>query len=167
MSWRDDLYYLRRAVDASKRAVETGNEPFGCLLVDPDGNILMEQANAVGDTGDATAHAEITLIRRAATAYDQDYLWQCILYTTMEPCCMCTGAAYWANLGHIKFAMTEKGLGECFGENSPTLDLPSREVIARGPKPIRVDGPFEEVVPEVQRVIRDWLASSSQEERKP
>lgn len=161
MSWREDLYYLRKAVEVSKQAVETGNEPFGCLLADPDGNIVMEQTNAVGDTGDPTAHAEITLIRRAVKAYSQDYLWKCTLYTTMEPCCMCTGAAYWANLGNIKFAMTEKGLGACFGEDSPTLDLPSRDVIARGPKPIRVDGPFTEVIPEVQAVIKNWLASRS------
>jgi tRNA(Arg) A34 adenosine deaminase TadA len=155
MAWQDDSFYLRKAVEVSKKALETGNDAFGCILVDPAGNIIMEQPNLVGSEG-ATAHDAITCIKKAAQKYDSDYLWQCTLYATIEPCCMCMGAAYWANLGNVKFAMSEKQLGDYLG--GMAMDLPSRQVVDSSSKAINITGPFEEVIPETLEVIKEWLA---------
>lgn len=159
MAWKDDVYYLRRAVEISKLALDTGNDPFGCVLVDQNGDIILEQPNMVGSEG-PTAHDAITCIKKASQQYDPDYLWQCTLYATIEPCCMCVGAAYWANLGNIKFAMSEKQLGEFLG--GMAMDLPSREVIASSSKQIKVEGPFAEVIPETLEVLKEWLPNLQQ-----
>ena len=45
MAYMDHVYYLKKAIEVSKKSREHGNTPFGALLVDKDGNILMEQEN--------------------------------------------------------------------------------------------------------------------------
>lgn len=146
--------YLRRAVKISKKARENGNTPFGALLVDKDGNILMEQENVEITEQRCTGHAECALVERASKKYDKDFLWDCTLYTTAEPCAMCSGAIYWGNIGTVVYAMTEKRLLELTGshDQNPTFDLPCREVFAAGQKNIKVLGPFEEVEEEAAKV---------------
>ena len=67
---------------------------------------------------------------------------------------MCTGAAFWANIGNIKFAVSEKTLGKMLPGG---LDVPSREVIARSGKDIHIEGPFPEVEDEAKEVIQEWV----------
>lgn len=154
MGRKTDKEYFERAIEISKEALETGNDGFGCLLVDEDGEIVMEQRNAVADEGDPTAHDAMTLLRKAVKKYDAGYLGKCTLYATMEPCVMCMGAAFWAGLGAVKFAVTEKELGTIL---SGGLDMPSTEFAERSPKPIRVEGPFMEVHDEAFAVMRAWV----------
>ena len=97
----DHIKYLIAANEVARKARENGNTPFGAVLVDESGNIVMEQGNAERDLHDATAHAERMLASRASQAFSKDFLAKCTLYTTFEPCCMCTGAIYWANIGRI------------------------------------------------------------------
>lgn len=143
----DHLKYLLAANEVARRARENGNTPFGAVLVDENGNIVMEQGNAEKDLHDATAHAERMLASRASQAFSREFLWKCTLYTTFEPCCMCTGAIYWANIGHVVYAMTEKRLLELTGSNeqNPTFSLPCRDILRHGQKPIEVRGPFPEL----------------------
>lgn len=155
MAWKDDSFYLRKAIEESRKALDTGNDPFGCVLVDPEGNIILEQPNQVGKEG-PTAHDAITCIKKASQQYEPDYLWKCTLYATVEPCCMCMGAAYWANLGNVKFVISEKQLGDHFG--GKTLDLPSKQVVESSSKGIKITGPFEELIPEALEVIKVWQA---------
>ena len=89
-------YYLRRAIEVSKQSRAAGNTPFGALLVDAEGNILMEQQNIEITEHICTGHAETTLAARASQAYSREFLSHCTLYTTAEPCAMCAGAIYWA-----------------------------------------------------------------------
>ena len=140
-------YYLRRCIQVSRKSREHGNTPFGALLTDKDGNILMEQENIEITQRDATGHAETALVRRASHEYSRAFLKDCTLYTTAEPCAMCSGAIYWAGIGRVVYGMTERRLLQLTGSNeqNPTFDLPCRDVFARGQKDIKVEGPFPEV----------------------
>lgn len=140
-----DIKLLRRTAEIAHEAKEKGNHPFGALLADKDGNILMEQGNAFTEGGSAY-HAETLLLLRAAAEYSPDFLKECTLYSNFEPCCMCTGALYWTNVGRLVFGATEKDLLSFTGDNeeNPTFSLSSREVVARGQKEIVIEGPVED-----------------------
>jgi tRNA(Arg) A34 adenosine deaminase TadA len=124
-----------------------GHHPFGALLIAPDGvTVLMEQGNV-----DSVNHAESVLARAAAQRFDAATLWTSTLVTTVEPCAMCAGTQYWAHIGRLVYGMSEHRLLELTGNHAenPTLDLPCREVFARGQKAMQVFGPFTEVEQEI------------------
>ena len=154
----DRIEALRRANEAAKRARANGNTPFGAVLLGPEGQVLMEQGNAEKDLGDATAHAEMTLASRASRAYPKEYLKDCTLVTTVEPCPMCTGGIYWANIGHIVFGITEAQLLEMTGGDpkNPTFHMGADKVVGAGQKPITIEGPFPEVAEEIVEVHRGF-----------
>lgn len=147
--------YLRRANEVAQQAMDAGNNPFGALLADDEtGEILLEQGNAEHDTGDATAHAEMVLASRASRAIDRRRLRHCTLYTTCEPCPMCTGAIYWANIGRIVYGVSEQRLLELTGsdEKNPTFSMGAAKVIAAGQKEIGLEGPFPELEEEISQL---------------
>ncbi len=117
MSYQSHEYYLRRAIEISREARAVGNTPFGALLVNKDGDIVMEQGNIEITDKICTGHAEATLAARASHEFTKDFLWDCTLYTTAEPCAMCAGAIYWANIGRVVYGMTERRLLELTGSN--------------------------------------------------
>src|SRR5258708_5510656 len=90
---RDELF-LRRPFDAGRRAVANGNHPFGAILVDDNGKVLLEAENAYMPSHDGTAHAERLLCTQASTTCDEDVLKRSTLYSSAEPCAMCAGAIY-------------------------------------------------------------------------
>jgi tRNA(Arg) A34 adenosine deaminase TadA len=146
--------HLRRANAVAQRAMGLGRHPFGALLVAPDGEtVLAEQGNV-----DTVNHAESTLARTAALNFSTDYLWGCTVVTTVEPCAMCSGTQYWANIGTLVYGMTESRLLQLTGNHheNPTFDLPCREVFARGQKAITVIGPVPEVEEEIAALHRDF-----------
>lgn len=154
MGYQEHAFYLRRCVELSKLAREAGNTPFGALLVDAEGNIILEQGNIEITEKICTGHAEATLAAKASHEFDKPFLWTCTLYTTAEPCAMCAGAIYWANIGRVVYGITERRLLELTGSNeqNPTFDLPCRDVFARGQKDITVIGPIAEVEVEAAKV---------------
>ncbi len=133
---KEDIYYLREANKEAIKAKESGNTPFGAILVGADGEILMRQGNIEITEQDCTGHAETTLVRKASKKYSKSFLWDCTLYSTFEPCAMCCGAIYWGNIGRVVYGTTEKKLLELTGddEQNPTFDLPCRDVFAKGQK---------------------------------
>ncbi|WP_093163576.1 nucleoside deaminase [Variovorax sp. YR216] len=138
------LKALHRANEVARRAMAMGRHPFGAVLIAPDGEtVLAEQGNI-----DTVHHAEATLARTASLNYPADYLAQCTLVTTFEPCAMCAGTIYWANIGRVVYGAEEAALLALTGDHpeNPTLSLPCREVFARGQKNIEVIGPVAEVV---------------------
>jgi tRNA(Arg) A34 adenosine deaminase TadA len=148
------LRHLRRANAVARAAMDAGHHPFGALLVAPDGEtVLLEQAN-VGSVN----HAEAVLARDAARQFAPDLLWGCTLYTTVEPCAMCAGTQYWANIGKLVYGMSERHLLELTGNHAenPTLDLPCREVFAHGQKAIQVWGPMPEIEDDIANLHRDF-----------
>lgn len=138
---------LRRCIELSIEARASGNTPFGCLLADSDGTILWEQGNVEITESSCTGHAETRLMDEVSRRYPKEQLRNCTLYTTAEPCAMCAGAIYWGNVGKVVFGIAEQRLGQLTGDHpqNPTLDLPCREVFARGRRPIVVIGPFPEL----------------------
>ncbi|MBO7710885.1 MAG: nucleoside deaminase [Lachnospiraceae bacterium] len=149
------IKYLKAANEAAREAVKTGNTPFGAVLVENEtGEILLTQGNAEHDLHDATAHAERCLASRASQLYEKEKLWNCTLYTTCEPCPMCTGAIYWANIGRIVYGIPEKRLLEMTGadDKNPTFSMGADKVIRAGQKPIELIGPFAEMEEEITAV---------------
>jgi tRNA(Arg) A34 adenosine deaminase TadA len=143
----DHEHFLRLSFAIARKAGEQGDHPFGCILVGPDGTVIMEQANAFSAEGrDMTAHAERMMATRASKAFPSDFLAACTLYTSAEPCAMCSGAIYWAGIGRVVFGQTERDLKEATGDHpeNPTLDLPCRTVFAAGQRTIEVIGPMLE-----------------------
>jgi tRNA(Arg) A34 adenosine deaminase TadA len=140
-----DESLLRKAFDVARRSREGGDHPFGSILADHDGNVLLEQCNGYSSEGsDRTAHAERLLATRAGKAYDLDFLAGCTMYTSAEPCAMCSGAIYWAGIGRVVFGLSESEMKQQIGDSreNPTLDLPSRIVFAAGQRPTEVVGPM-------------------------
>ena len=139
--------HLRRANAVAERALALGRHPFGAILVAPDHEtVLAEQGNV-----DTVNHAESVLARTAATNFAPEYLWACALYTTVEPCVMCAGTQYWANIGRLVYGLEERRLLLLTGNHAenPTMDLPCRDVFARGQKALQVIGPVPEVEAEI------------------
>lgn len=140
-----DEKYLRMAFAVAAAARAMGQHPFGCIMVGPDGEILLEQGNAYETEGhDMTAHAERILASRASRGWDVGFLSRCTMYTSAEPCAMCAGAVYWAGIGRVVFGQSEHDLKIQTGnhDENPTLDLPCRTVFAAGQRDIEVVGPL-------------------------
>ena len=138
-----DMHFLREAIAVSHRARAVGNHPFGALLVDANGALLMENENGVTLSGDCTAHAELGLVRRASQLFSREVMLGSTLYSSCEPCAMCSGAIHWGNIGRLVYALSEARLYAMTGahpENS-TMELPCREVFAHCSRAIPVFGP--------------------------
>ena len=143
---------LRRAQALAQRSLDEGHHPFGALLVAPDHEtVLLEQGNV-----DSVNHAEAVLAREAARRFTPAQLWGCTLVTTVEPCAMCAGTQYWAHIGRVVYGMEERALLALTGNHAenPTLDLPCRELFARGQKDVRVIGPVPAMAGEIAALHR-------------
>ena len=146
--------HLRRANAIARRAVAMGHHPFGAILVGSDHEaILLEQGNV-----DTVNHAESVLARVADMNFTPAYLWDCTLYTTVEPCAMCAATQYWANIGRLVYGMGERRLLELTGNHAenPTMDIPARYVFEHSQKAIRVTGPIPEVEEEIAALHREF-----------
>lgn len=153
MSSEQLIPHILAANEVAMRAAEHGHHPFGAVLVGPDDTILMRQGNI-----DTLHHAETELARRAAAEYTSEFLWTCALVSTCEPCAMCTGTLYWANIGRLAFGFEEAKLLELTADHpaNPTINLPSRTVLSHGQKQIEVFGPFPDLEDRLLAPHRDF-----------
>ena len=95
--------FMKEAIQLSRDSVTDGGGPFGAVIV-KDGEIIAQASNSVTKENDPTAHAEVTVIRKAAKKLGTFDLSGCEIYTSCEPCPMCFGAVYWARLDKLYFA---------------------------------------------------------------
>lgn len=109
-----DEDYLSQAValaDANVR--EAGGRPFGAVVV-KDGQVIAAGVNEIGATGDPTAHAELTAMRKAAQVLGTPRLDGCVVYASGQPCPMCLAAMHMTGVAAARFAYSN-AQGEPFG----------------------------------------------------
>ncbi len=110
---------MQRALDQARAAAARGEVPVGALLLAPDGRVLAGAGNEVEARRDASAHAELLVMRAAAAALGQTRLEGCTLVATLEPCPMCAAAASHFRVARLVFgAYDPKGGGV---EHGPRL----------------------------------------------
>jgi tRNA(Arg) A34 adenosine deaminase TadA len=145
----DDVPLLRKSLAVARRARENGKHPFGAILVDAEGQVLLEQENAF-DTEGRVGHAETVLARRACHGFSAEALANTTMYVSAEPCAMCAGTIYWAGIGRVVYALSEHKMRGIIGPHPDnlTLDLPCRDVFATGQRVVEVVGPLLEDDPE-------------------
>lgn len=150
-----DLKHLRRCVELARYALDTGEEPFGSVLVSTNGDVLIEDHNRVS-SGDHTQHPEFALARWSAENMTIEERSKATVYTSGEHCPMCAAAHGWVGLGRIVYASSSKQLAQWLSEMGVTTsrvrNLPIQDVIRDTP----VDGPVPELAEEVQQLHRQY-----------
>jgi len=107
-----DRFYLEVAMEEALGAYTNKTYPVGTVIVSPDGNIISRGHNHVYIEGDFTSHAEIDAIRKAGRLLMQRGIFgNCTLYTTMEPCMMCSGAILLAGIKRVIWVMNDDKYG--------------------------------------------------------
>lgn len=97
--------FMKLALAAARAAAAAGEVPVGAVLVDPgDNRVVATAANRTRRDNDPTAHAEMLVIREAATALGAERLGGLDLHVTLEPCAMCAGAIALARLRRVYYA---------------------------------------------------------------
>lgn len=121
-------YFMNEAFKQAQIAFEEGEIPVGAVVVCRN-RIIARAYNQTETLTDVTAHAEILAITTASSALGAKYLTECKLYVTLEPCVMCAGAAFWAQLAEIYYAAKDPRRG--FSKVSESL-LHPRTLVNQG-----------------------------------
>ena len=132
--------FILRAIELAEQAVQHGNHPFGALLVHK-GIILLEAENTVHTEDDVTRHAELNLISKASRTIDPEILKECTLYTSTEPCAMCSGAIYWAGIRKVVYATSAKTLEKVVGHG---IDIAAATIFDSTHPKVEIIGPVYE-----------------------
>ena len=106
----DDVYFMKQALVQAQIALENDEVPIGAVIVCND-KIIARAHNQTEMLNDPTAHAEMLAITSATEFLGAKYLTDCKLYVTVEPCPMCAGASYWAQLSEIIYGASEEKRG--------------------------------------------------------
>ena len=105
-----DIFYMQKALAEAKYAFEKDEIPVGAIIVSND-KIIARSHNLTQMLNDVTAHAEMQAITSAANHLGNKYLTECTLYVTLEPCQMCAGAMYWAQLNRLVYGASDNHRG--------------------------------------------------------
>jgi tRNA(Arg) A34 adenosine deaminase TadA len=101
---------MARAEDMRRRAVDSGDQAYGTVIVKGDRIVGQAPSRVVVD-GDPTAHAEMEAIRDASRRLKSADLSGCVMYSTAAPCAMCETAAHWAGIGGLRHGTASADLG--------------------------------------------------------
>lgn len=150
-----DLKHLQRCIELARTAIESGDEPFGSILVSASGEVLVEDYNHVA-SGDHTQHPEFALARWAAQNMTPNERSQATVYTSGEHCPMCAAAHGWVGLGRIVYASSSEQLSQWLSDMgvaaSRVRSLPIQEVILD----TVVEGPVPELSEQVHELHRQF-----------
>lgn len=143
---KDDKDYVRIAIETAKASKQKNNLPFGCVLVNKSGEVILTGENTINTDKDCLAHAEINLIREASKIYGYAYLNECSIYTSDEPCPMCTSAIYWSGIGRLVYGLSKTNYYKIVGRDNPNwvFEMPTRELLEKGGRKLEVIGPLLE-----------------------
>ncbi len=137
---------MRRAIALAASARENGNKPFGALLADFNGVILLEAENSEFSDNDFTRHAEVNLLSLASRTYSVEELRGTILYASCEPCAMCAAAAFFTGVPNVVYGLSANGLASLWQSENPNprvLDMSCRQVFETSEvHPTQVVGPI-------------------------
>lgn len=119
-----DEYFMKLALKEAQRAFDEDEVPVGCLIVS-ENRIIGKGYNLTEKLHDVTAHAEMQAITAAANYLGAKYLNECTLYVTLEPCVMCAGAIFWAQLGRVVYGAGDekRGYTQCNLNLHPTTEI--------------------------------------------
>ncbi|MGM8932366.1 tRNA adenosine(34) deaminase TadA [Salinicola halophyticus] len=104
---RSDEFYMHRALEQARLALDHGEVPVGAVVVDPAGEVIGTGYNCPVAGHDPTAHAEVQALRSAASGLANYRLDDCTLFVTLEPCLMCAGAIIHARIRRVVYATAE------------------------------------------------------------
>ncbi len=107
---QSDDHFMKQALREAQKAAEEDEVPVGAVIVCKN-QIIARAYNQTEKLGDVTAHAEMLALTAAADYLGAKYLSECTLYVTLEPCIMCGGALYWAQLGKLVYGAAEPKRG--------------------------------------------------------
>lgn len=147
----DDLGYMREAIRVCRDGIAAGQTPFGAVIV-RDGQIVAARHNTVWQDGDPTAHAEVNVIRSAATELGRIDLRGCTLYTTCEPCPMCLAASHWARIDRIVYGAS---IADAAAAGFHELPVNAKDLAALGKSPLQVDSGVAQA--ECAGLFAEWL----------
>jgi len=113
-----DEFFMREALKEARKAFDKDEVPVGAVIVAGD-RVIARACNLTETLTDVTAHAEMQAITAAASYLGGKYLKECTLYVTLEPCLMCAGALYWAQIARIVYGATDVKRGFSLFPASP------------------------------------------------
>ena len=122
----DDTYFMNEAFKEAEKALEKDEVPVGAVIV-CDNQIIARAHNYTETLNDVTAHAEMQAFTSASDFLGGKYLNKCTLYVTLEPCIMCGGASYWAQIKKIVFGASDEKRG--FSSLPENILHPKTEVV--------------------------------------
>ena len=138
-------YFMKEALKEALKGKQEGEIPVGAVVVCQK-RIIARAYNQTEKLNDATAHAEMIALTSAFNYMGAKYLPDCSLYVTLEPCVMCAGACFWAQLGKVIYGASDNRRG--FDQIEPGILHPKTEIVkgimARESKQL-IDDFFREV----------------------
>jgi tRNA(adenine34) deaminase len=116
MSLKEDQAFMREALKiATVKGDDPSVSPIGCVIV-LDGEVIAAERNHVEEHHDATAHAEMEAIRKAGKGRDGGELRNAVLYSTLQPCGMCTMASIWSKVSRVVYGAGREDVHEMYFE---------------------------------------------------
>lgn len=115
-----DEHYMTLALNEARLAYDQGEVPVGAIIVLND-RVIARGYNQVEKLTDSTAHAEIIALTAAFNFLGSKYLPKAIIFVTVQPCLMCSGALYWSKIGRVVYGAEDEknGYTRITGINSP------------------------------------------------
>jgi tRNA(adenine34) deaminase len=110
MSAKDDLVFMQRALDLAAFSQKLGEVPVGCIVV-RDNKIIGEGYNRREMMRSCVEHAELMALAAACAHIGNWRLLNAVVYTTLEPCIMCTGALLHARISRLVFGAHDLKFG--------------------------------------------------------
>lgn len=135
-----DKFFLREAIKESKNSRKNGGEPFGAILV-KDNKIVGRSGDFCVKESNPTRHAELSLISDYCEKNNKFDLEDYVLYSSAEPCIMCSGAIHWSKISKVVFGISQETLKKSsMGNKKPTC----KELLSYGGQKREVIGPLLE-----------------------
>ena len=128
--------FIQECYRLARQAGAQGNHPFGAVLVF-QAEIILTAENTIQTDQDVTRHAELNLVSQACRQFSPEILHAATLYTSTEPCAMCTGAIYWAGIRAVVYGCSAQDLASVVGADFLN---PCAELFSTGQHPTTVIG---------------------------